>query len=112
MAESPSHATDRRVSCLERIVLTARLRPDAYERAEELASIEPSGGPGQARLRSITFLSPSEVVFMVEGDDVDLHTREWFDDPVLSSAFSSWVPLFDGPLHRAREVASWNWPDA
>lgn len=97
---------------MERLVLTARLKPGAYERAEELALAELSGGPGQARLRGATFLSPSEVVFMIEGEDVDLHTREWFDDPVLSAAFSSWLPLFDGPLHRAREVATWNWDDA
>ncbi|MCW3024923.1 MAG: hypothetical protein JWM29_355, partial [Solirubrobacterales bacterium] len=61
----------------------------------------------QALLRGSTFLSPGEVVFMIEGDDVDLHTRQWFDDPVLSTAFSSWLPLFEGPLHAAREVATW-----
>jgi hypothetical protein len=49
------------------------------------------------------------VVFLIEGDDVDFHTRQWFDDPVLSAAFSSWLPLFEGPLHAAREVATWEW---
>jgi hypothetical protein len=92
---------------VERLVLTARLRPDAYERAEELASdLGPEGTDGGA-LRGSIFLSPSEVVFMIEGDQVDLQTRQWFDDPVLSAAFGSWLPLFDGPLHAAREVAAW-----
>jgi hypothetical protein len=94
---------------LERLVLTARLESGAYERAEELASAELVTGAGRRLLRGATFLSASEAVFMIEGDDVDLHTREWFDDPVLSAAFSSWLPLFDGPLHAAREVATWEW---
>jgi hypothetical protein len=93
----------------ERLVLTARLRPGAYERAEELASDAGPAGAGRALLRGSIFLSPSEVVFMIEGDDVDLQTRQWFDDPVLSSAFTSWLSLFEGPLHSAREVATWDW---
>ncbi|HWW90558.1 MAG TPA: hypothetical protein VNY35_07250 [Solirubrobacteraceae bacterium] len=47
---------------------------------------------------------------MIEGDDVDLQTRQWFDDPVLSAAFGSWLTLFEGPLHAAREVATWESP--
>jgi hypothetical protein len=92
---------------VERLVLIARLRPGVYERAKELASTELAAGAGQARLRGANFLSPGEVVFVIEGDDVDLHTREWFDDPVLSTAFASWLPLFDGPLHTALEVGTW-----
>jgi hypothetical protein len=45
---------------------------------------------------------------MIEGEDVELQTRQWFDDPVLSAAFSSWLPLFEGPLHAAREVGTWD----
>jgi hypothetical protein len=92
---------------VERIVLIARLKPDAYERAEQLASVEQPAGVGQARLRGSNFLSAGEVVFIIEGEDAELHTREWFDDPVLSTAFASWLPLFDRPLHVAREVATW-----
>jgi hypothetical protein len=90
-------------------VLIARLRPDVHERAEELASVEPETGVDPALLRGSIFLSALEVVFLIEGDDVDLHTRQWFDDPVLSATFSSWLPLFEGPLHAAREVATWEW---
>jgi hypothetical protein len=94
---------------LERLVLIARLRPDVHERAEELASVEPETDVDPALLRGSIFLSAREVVFLIEGDDVDLHTRQWFDDPVLSATFSSWLPLFEGPLHAAREVATWEW---
>jgi hypothetical protein len=94
---------------LERLVLIARLRPDVYERAQELASAEPESGADSALVRGSIFLSPREVIFMIEGDDLELQAREWFDDPVQSAAFSSWVSLFEGPLHAAREVATWEW---
>jgi hypothetical protein len=98
------------VCFLERLALVARLKPDAYQRAQELASADPPAAQVvETPLRGSIFLSSNEVVFMIEGDDVELHTREWFDDPVLSTAISSWLPLFDGPLHAAREFAVWNW---
>jgi hypothetical protein len=87
-------------------VLIARLKPDAYARAEELASVVPTG-PADAHLRGSIFLSERDVVFLIEGADVDLQTRQWFDDPVLAAAISSWLPLFEGPLHGGREVATW-----
>jgi hypothetical protein len=93
---------------LERLALIARLRPDAYERAEELVSEIPSVGDGEPLIGGSIFLSQSEVVFMLTGEDVELRARNWFDDPVLSAAIGSWLPLFDGPLHAAREVASWD----
>jgi hypothetical protein len=98
------------VCFLERLALVARLKPDAFQRAQELASADPPAAQVvETQLRGSIFLSSNEVVFMIEGDDVELHTREWFDDPVLSTAISSWLPLFDGPLHAAREFAVWNW---
>ena len=93
---------------MEQLLLTARLRRGAYERATELASEAGTVDLGRARLHGTIFLSPAEVVFVIEGEDVESQTRQWFDDPVLSAAFSSWLPLFDGPLHAAREVGTWD----
>ena len=89
---------------LKRVVLVARLKSDAYERAEELASAEAQIGPDLAGLRYSVFLSPSEVVFMAEGNEVEHRLREWFNDPARSTGISPWLPLFDGPLHAAVEV--------
>jgi hypothetical protein len=66
------------VVVLDRLVLVARLKPDPYERAEELASAEARIGPDVADLRYSVFLSPSEVVFVAEGKDVEHRMREWF----------------------------------
>ena len=82
-------------------MLIAKLKPDAYERAQELASAEVStevdGAPG---LRRFIFLSPAEVVFLVEGDDVELRTREWFDDPVRSERSATGCPSSTAPCTR------------
>ena len=88
--------------------MIAGLKPDAYESAEQLASNPPTTDPSIAGIqRWSIFLSPTEVAFVFEGEDVEQHTREWFNDPVLSAAISHWLPLFDGPLHAAREAHAW-----
>jgi hypothetical protein len=93
---------------VERLALIARLKPDAQERAEQLASAGAAGELQDPAIhRQSIFLAPDEVVFVVEGEDLERHLREWFDDPVRSTAISPWLPLFGGPLHVAREVAVW-----
>ncbi|HEY2602806.1 MAG TPA: hypothetical protein VGI67_14710 [Thermoleophilaceae bacterium] len=93
---------------MERLALIAKLKPEAQERAEQLASAGAAGELDDPAIhRQSIFLAPDEVVFVVEGSDVELHLREWFDDPVRSTAISSWLPLLDGPLHVAREAAVW-----
>jgi hypothetical protein len=89
----------------EHLLLVARLKPDAVERARELASGDAPPDPVLEGLRFSTFLSPTEVVFVIEGAGAEAKLREWFNDPARSSAISPWLPLFDGPLHAAREVA-------
>jgi hypothetical protein len=87
----------------ERLVLVARLKPEAHHRAETLAG-DLRADPTPTEFRPSVFLSPTEVVFVIEGEDAERHTRDWFNDPVLSTAIAPWLPLFDEPLHAAREV--------
>jgi hypothetical protein len=49
-------------------------------------------------------LSDRDVIFLFEGEDARDAVRELFDDPVRSTFLGSWLPLFDGPLHRAQEA--------
>jgi len=45
----------------------------------------------------------TEVVFLLEGEDLERRVRDFLDDPVRSTAIASWLPLFDGPLKTAWE---------
>ena len=44
----------------------------------------------------------------MEGPDAESLVREIFNDPVRSTEIGPWLPLFDGPLHRADEVYHWS----
>jgi len=86
----------------------ASLRSDAFESAQQFAADTDLSDAGLVGVqRWSIFVSPTEVAFVFEGEDVEQHVREWFDDPVLSTPISHWLPLFDGPLHAAREVRVW-----
>ena len=43
-----------------------------------------------------------------EAPDAEQLVRRFFDDPVRGTEISPWLPLFDGPLHRAYEVYHWS----
>ena len=94
---------------MEFFVLVARLKPDSRERAQELLAEYPSpiveGLEGVDR--HVIFLSKTEVIFLFEGEGADASLRAKFNDPVRSTNVSHWLPLFDGPLHRAAEAYFW-----
>jgi hypothetical protein len=91
---------------MDRVVLVARLKPDVLDRAGELVAQEDTADIDGFDRKAI-FISPSEVVFFFEGREVDKSVRAILDDPVRSTPLDSWLPLFDGPLHRAPEVYFW-----
>jgi len=88
--------------------MVARLKPGEHERARELAMREPASTPGIDRIS--IFVSADEVVFVLEGESQDEGFRLFVDNPVDSTLLASWLPLFDGPLHRAPQLAHWDIP--
>jgi hypothetical protein len=93
---------------VERVMLVARLRRGARERAEQLLTDEARAGALEDAFdRGAIFLSNTEVVFLFEGANVEESVRAILDDPVKSTVIAPWLPLFDGPLHQAREARSW-----
>lgn len=89
-------------------MLVARLRHGARERAEQLLTPEArTDAPEDAFDRGAIFLSEREVVFLLEGENAEETARAVLNDPVKSTVLSPWLPLFDGPLHRAHEAYSW-----
>jgi hypothetical protein len=95
---------------VESIAIVARLKPGTEERARELAIREPGVAQEPGVSRVSVFLSPGEAVFVLEGDSPDESFRKFLDNPVNSTMLAPWLPLFDGPLHRAPELAHWDLP--
>jgi hypothetical protein len=93
---------------MDKVVLLARLKDDARHHAEELLTdAARADAPEEAFERGTIFLSDTEVVFLFEGADAAETVRAILDDPVTSTVITPWLPLFDGPLHQAREARSW-----
>jgi hypothetical protein len=89
----------------ERVVLLAALKPQARERALELLEEAANKEDHEAVTeRQSVFLSDRDVIFLFEGEDARASVRELLNDPVRSTFLGSWLPLFDGPLHRAQEA--------
>ena len=91
----------------DRVVLVARLKAGERERAKNLLAdgLEPI--VTEAVDRWVVFLSEGEAVFLFEGEGARESVLTTLDDPVISTALAPWLPLFDGPLHRAYEARSW-----
>ena len=93
---------------MERLVLIARLKPDARERARELIAEHHRDTDASAEFERFgIFLAEGEIVFFIEGPDAEKRVREILNDPVRSTAIGPWLPLFDGPLHAATQAYYW-----
>jgi hypothetical protein len=94
------------VSADNRVVLVARLKPGEREHAEKLLA-DGVGPIGPETVdRWAVFLSESEVVFLFEGEGARASVLKTLDDPVMSTGLAPWLPLFEGPLHRAYQALS------
>lgn len=95
---------------MDRLVLTARLKPDGRRRALTLLGEHSVLDVGELEIyveRHTIFLTETEVIFLFEGKEAEQAVRALLDDPVRSALIGHWLPLFDGPLRRAQEAYSW-----
>jgi hypothetical protein len=93
---------------MEHVVLAAWLRKDAYQRALALGATD-HVDPGGSRLERFSiFLSHAEVAVLFEAREPEHLVRRLLNDPVRSAGLSPWIPLFEGPLHRANEAYRWS----
>ena len=93
---------------MDRLVLVARLKTGARERARELIAAKPEPTDVEATFDRLgIFLAEDEIVFFVEGERADESMRAILNDPARSTAIEPWLPLFDGPLEGAREAYFW-----
>jgi nucleotide-binding universal stress UspA family protein len=79
---------------MERIAITARLRPGSRDRARALLKAGPPFDPAQVGFsRHSVFLGPDLVVFVFEGEQVRSLLSVVINDPVRAAAFTAWAPL-------------------
>ena len=95
---------------MDRFVLTARLKPEGRRRATALLAEHSALGMDELEPyldRHTIFLTETEVIFLFEGEAAEKVVRWLFNDPVRSTLIGRWLPLLDGPLHRAAEAYTW-----
>jgi hypothetical protein len=94
---------------MNRLLIAARLRPDAYDQAEALLRKGPPFEPEAIGLhRHGAYLSASEVVFVFEAPEVEWIVSDLGNDPILSTAFAPWRAILDGPPRVAHELYYWS----
>jgi hypothetical protein len=98
---------------MNRLMIVARLRDDAYDEAEVLLREGPPFEPEVVGLeRHAAYLTAGEVVFVFEAPEVEWRVNELIDDPVIASFFAPWEKLVDGPPRLAHERYYWSRAEA
>ena len=93
---------------MNRIAVTAKLRPGAEERARELLGAGPPFDPGPAGLtRHTVYVGGDAVVFVFEGEDLQRTLSELLNDRLHSGAFAAWAPLLEDQPRLAHPVYHW-----
>lgn len=94
---------------MNRLVIVARLKPDAYSEAKKLIRGGPPFDPESAGLESHgVYLTATEVVFVFDGHEVEWTVNEVIDDQFVEMAFARWRPLLDGPARVAHQQYYWS----
>jgi hypothetical protein len=93
---------------VERIAIVATLKPDAYERAQELLKEGPPFDLDTGTFaRHAVYLSHQEVMFVFEGVEVEWRLDDLVSDFTqwkLKEAFSEWQQLIVGSPRIARQA--------
>ena len=93
------------MSGVDRIVLAARLNAGEREHAATLLAAVSSPSSLSSSIAGRSF-SAGEVVFLFEGKGARESILTFLDVPAMPTALAPWLPLFEGPLHRAYEARS------
>ena len=98
---------------MERIAITARLRPGSEERARELLKAGPPFDPARVGFtRHSVFLGSDLVVFVFEGERLAPRLSGLINDPVRAAALGAWAPLLADRPRLAHEAYHWAAGDA
>jgi hypothetical protein len=93
---------------MDRLIVVARLREGAHEKAEALLGEGPPFEPEELGFhRHAAYLTAGEVVFVFEAPDVEWIVNDIIDDAVMSAALDRWRGLVDGVPRIAHERFNW-----
>ena len=96
---------------MERVAIIARLKEGSEQRAAELVAAGPPFDLADTGIvRHSIYISPSEAVFVFEGNGVEWIVDELIDEPFhyeLQRALDQWREIVDGPPRVARERYGW-----
>lgn len=96
---------------MRRLAIVARLKEGAHDQAETLLS---GGPPFDPRLTAIerhaVYLTPTEVVFVFEGREVEWEVDDLVTGSAVGDAIEAWRPLLDGEPRLGPEAYSWERP--
>jgi len=94
---------------MNRLMIVARLNPDAHDEAEALLRNGPPFDPEELGFhRHAAYLTAAEVVFVFEAPEVEWIVNDIVDDHVLSAAFGPWHKLIEGTPRIAHERFFWS----
>jgi hypothetical protein len=96
---------------MERVAIIARLEEGSEQRAVELVAAGPPFDLTDTGIvRHSVYISPSEVVFVFEGHEVEWIVDQLIDEPFhyeLQHALDQWREIVDGRPRVARERFGW-----
>ena len=93
---------------MDRLMIVARLRDDAYDEAKTLVLEGPPFDPEEVGLDAHSaYLTASEVVFVFDAPEVEWKVNELIDDPSIAVFFAPWEKLIDGTPRLAHEHYHW-----
>jgi hypothetical protein len=96
---------------MERVAIIARLKEGREQRAAELVAAGPPFDLADTGIvRHSIYVSPSEVVFVFEGHEVEWIVDELIDEPFhyeLQRALEQWREIVEGQPRVARERYGW-----
>jgi hypothetical protein len=94
---------------MQRVAVTARLRPGAAKRAGELLTAGPPFDPGEAGLtQHAVYANEDTVVFVFEGNDVERTLSTLLNEQSRSGAFGAWGALLTEQPRLAHGIYHWS----
>jgi hypothetical protein len=94
---------------MNRLVIVARLKHDAHEKAEKLLEQGPPFDPEELGFhRHGAYIASREVVFVFEAPEVEWIVNDIIDDALISESFGPWEALIEETPRVAHERYFWS----